>query len=169
VKESIEKVVQTFGGIDILLNNASAINLVGTIEQSMKKYDLMHQINTRGTFMVSKYCLPHLLKAANPHILNLSPPLNMKERWFSDHLAYTMAKYGMSMCVLGMAEEFRGKVAVNALWPRTAIATAAVMNILGGDESMKKSRNTDIMADSAYLILTSDRSNTGNFYIVSLR
>jgi citronellol/citronellal dehydrogenase len=169
VKESIEKVVQTFGGIDILLNNASAINLVGTIEQSMKKYDLMHQINTRGTFMVSKYCLPHLLKAANPHILNLSPPLNMKERWFSDHLAYTMAKYGMSMCVLGMAEEFRGKVAVNALWPRTAIATAAVMNILGGDESMKKSRNTDIMADSAYLILTSDHSNTGNFYIVSLR
>lgn len=133
VKESIDKVVKAFGGIDILLNNASAINLEGTLDQSMKKYDLMHQINTRGTFVVSKYCLPHLLKASNPHILNLSPPLNMSERWFSDHLAYTMAKYGMSMCVLGMAEEFRGKVAVNALWPKTGIATAAVMNHLGGD------------------------------------
>lgn len=138
----------------------------GTIEQSMKKYDLMHQINIRGTFMVSKYCLPHLLKSSNPHILNLSPPLNMKAHWFSNHLAYTMAKYGMSMCVLGMAEEFKGKVAVNALWPRTGIATAAVNNILGGDEAMKKSRNTDIMADSAYIILTSDKSNTGNFFIV---
>jgi citronellol/citronellal dehydrogenase len=132
----------------------------------MKKYDLMHQINIRGTFMVSKYCLPHLLKSSNAHILNLSPPLSLKPHWFSNHLAYTMAKYGMSMCVLGMAEEFRGKVAVNALWPKTGIATAAVMNILGGDESMRKSRNTDIMADSAYLILTSDRSNSGNFYIV---
>jgi citronellol/citronellal dehydrogenase len=106
---------------------------VGTIEQSMKKYDLMHQINIRGTFMVSKYCLPHLLKSSNPHILNLSPPLNMKAHWFNNHVAYTMAKYGMSMCVLGMAEEFKGQVAVNALWPRTAIATAAVKNILGGD------------------------------------
>lgn len=140
--------------------------MVGTIEQSMKKYDLMHQINIRGTFMVSKYCLPHLLKSSNPHILNLSPPLNMKAHWFNNHLAYTMAKYGMSMCVLGMAEEFKGQVAVNALWPRTAIATAAVKNILGGDESMKKSRNTDIMADSAYVILTSNKSNSANFYIV---
>lgn len=134
VKESIDKVVQTFGGIDILINNASAINLIGTIDQSMKKYDLMHQINTRGTFLVSKYALPHLLKAKNPHILNLSPPLNMQPKWFGSHLAYTMAKYGMSMCVLGMAEEFKGDgVAVNALWPRTAVATAAVKNLLGGD------------------------------------
>lgn len=166
VKESIDKVVQTFGGIDILINNASAINLSGTIEQSMKKYDLMHQINIRGTFMVSKYCLPHLLKAPSPHILNLSPPLSLKPHWFGNQLAYTMAKYGMSMCVLGMAEEFKGKVAVNALWPRTGIATAAVMNILGGDEAMRRSRNTDIISDAAYLILTSPVTNTGNFIIV---
>ena len=134
MKECIEKVVSTFGGIDILINNASAINLVDTIEQSMKKYDLMHQINTRGTFLVSKYCLPHLLKSKNPHILNLSPPLSMNPKWFGKHLAYTMAKYGMSMCVLGMAEEFKEKgVAVNALWPRTLIATAAVRNLMGGN------------------------------------
>ena len=168
VKECIQKVVDTFGGIDILINNASAINLINTIDQSMKKYDLMHQINIRGTFMVSKYCLPHLLKAKNPHVLNISPPLNMKPEWFANHVAYTMAKYGMSMCVLGMAEEFKDQgVAVNALWPRTAIATAAVQNLLGGDESVSKSRNVDIMSDSAYVILTSDsRKNTGNFYIV---
>lgn len=160
--------METFGGIDILINNASAINLVGTIEQSMKKYDLMHQINTRGTFLVSQYCLPHLLKAKNPQILNLSPPLNMNPKWFSNHLAYTMAKYGMSMCVLGMAEEFKENgVAVNALWPRTTIATAAVQNLLGGDQATKKSRSVEIMSDSAYLILTSNsRENTGNFYIV---
>lgn len=168
VKESIEKVVQTFGGIDILINNASAINLSGTIEQSMKKYDLMHQINIRGTFMVSKYCLPHLLKAPCPHILNLSPPIQVKQHWFGAHLAYTMAKYGMSLCVLGMANEFEGKVAVNALWPKTGIATAAVANILGGDEGMRRSRNTDIMSDAAYIILTSPVTNTGNFYIVNL-
>lgn len=159
--------METFGGIDILVNNASAINLVGTVDQSMKKYDLMHQINIRGTFMVSKYCLPHLLKSKNPHILNLSPPLSMDPKWFAPHLAYTMAKYGMSMCVLGMAEEFKDQVAVNALWPRTAIATAAVKNLLGGDESIRRSRNTDIMSDSAYIILTSDfRKHTGNFYLV---
>jgi citronellol/citronellal dehydrogenase len=167
VKECIAKVVETFGGIDILVNNASAINLVGTIDQSMKKYDLMHQINIRGTFMVSKYCLPHLLKSKNPHILNLSPPLSMDPKWFAPHLAYTMAKYGMSMCVLGMAQEFKDQVAVNALWPRTAIATAAVKNLLGGDESIRRSRNTDIMSDSAYIIFTSDfRKHTGNFYLV---
>lgn len=160
--------MQTFGGIDILINNASAINLSSTLEQSMKKYDLMHQINIRGTFMVSKYCLPHLLKSASPHILNLSPPLQVKPHWFSSHLAYTMAKYGMSLCVLGMANEFEGKVAVNALWPKTAIATAAVSNILGGDQVMRKSRNTDIMSDAAYLILTSPVTNTGNFYVVLL-
>lgn len=123
----------------------------------MKKYDLMHQINTRGTFVVSKYCLPHLLKSKNPHILNISPPLNMAPKWFGNHLAYTMAKYGMSMCVLGIAEEFKGNgVAVNALWPRTSIATAAVQNLLGGDYAIKKSRGVDIMSDSAYLILTSN-------------
>lgn len=120
--------------------------------------------------MVSKYCLPHLLKSKNGHILNISPPLNMSPKWFGNHVAYTMAKYGMSMCVLGMAEEFADQgVAVNALWPRTAIATAAVKNLLGGDQAMKKSRNSDIMADSAYIIFTSDsknKKNTGNFYIV---
>lgn len=134
----------------------------------MKKYDLMHQINIRGTFLLSKLCLPHLKKSKNPHILNLSPPLNMESKWFAPHVAYTMAKYGMSMCVLGMAEEFSSDgIAVNALWPRTAIATAAVQNLLGGDESIKRSRNDDIMGDSAYIILTSDsKKNTGNFYIV---
>ena len=134
----------------------------------MKKYDLMHQINIRGTYMVSQVCLPHLLKAKNPHILNLSPPLNMEARWFSNHCAYTMAKYGMSMCVLGMAEEFRDQgVAVNGLWPRTSIATAAVKNLLGGDESIKRSRTDDIMGDAAYLILKSDsKKTTGNFFIV---
>ena len=128
----------------------------------------MHQINIRGTYMVSQVCLPHLLKAKNPHILNLSPPLNMEARWFSNHCAYTMAKYGMSMCVLGMAEEFRDQgVAVNGLWPRTSIATAAVKNLLGGDESIKRSRTDDIMGDAAYLILKSDsKKTTGNFFIV---
>ena len=170
VKECVEKVVARFGGIDILINNASAISLVGTIDQSMKKYDLMHQINIRGTFMTSKYCLPHLLKAKNPHILNLSPPLNMSPTWFSNHCAYTMAKYGMSMCVLGMAEEFKEQgVAVNALWPKTSISTAAVQNLLGGDESIKMSRSCDIMSDSAYIIFTSNsKQNTGNFYVVRI-
>lgn len=161
--------MQTFGGIDILVNNASAISLTPTLDTSMKKYDLMHQINIRGTFMVSKICLPYLVKSKNPHILNLSPPLNMKPHWFSGHVAYSMAKYGMSMCVLGMAEEFKDQgVAVNALWPRTAIATAAVKNLLGGDESIKKSRTDAIMGDAAYIILSSDsRKNTGNYYIVN--
>lgn len=160
--------MEAFGGIDILVNNASAISLTPTLETSMKKYDLMHQINIRGTFLVSKVCLPYLLKSKNPHILNLSPPLNMKPHWFSGHVAYSMAKYGMSMCVLGMAEEFKDQgVAVNALWPRTAIATAAVKNLLGGDDSIKKSRTDAIMGDAAYIILSSDsRKNTGNYYIV---
>jgi len=166
-EECIRKVVETFGGIDILINNASAINLTGTLETSMKKYDLMHQINIRGTFLMSKLCLPYLIKAKNPHILNLSPPLNLDPKWFGPHVGYTMAKYGMSMCVLGMAEEFRQEgVAVNALWPRTAIATAAVKNLLGGDESVRTSRTDKIMADSAYIILTADsRKTTGNFFI----
>jgi citronellol/citronellal dehydrogenase len=167
VKEAIEKVVATFGGIDILVNNASAINLVGTLEIDMKRYDLMHHINTRGTFMVSKYCIPHLLKAKNPHILNLSPPLTMTPRWFANHCAYTMAKYGMSMCVLGMSEEFREQgIAVNGLWPKTAIATAAVKNVLGGENMMKKSRTEEILSDTAYIILTNcSRKLTGNLFI----
>ena len=138
--ECISKVVEKFGGIDILVNNASAISLTGTEETSMKKYDLMHQINIRGTFLVSKVCVPFLKKSKNPHILNLSPPLTMESKWFGPHVAYTMAKYGMSMCVLGMAEEFKESgIAVNALWPRTAIATAAVQNLLGGDNSIRQS------------------------------
>ena len=168
VQECIDKVVEKFGGIDILVNNASAISLTGTLETSMKKFDLMHQINLRGTYLVSKICVPHLKKAKNPHILNLSPPLTMQPHWFGPHVAYTMAKYGMSMCVFGMAEEFKEDgIAVNALWPRTAISTAAVKNLLGGDESIRKSRTDQIMGDAAYLILKSDsKENTGNFYIV---
>jgi citronellol/citronellal dehydrogenase len=132
VAAAVEQAVATFGGIDILINNASAISLTGTESTDMKKFDLMHQINTRGTFMTSRLCLPHLKKAANPHVLNLAPPLNMSPMWFGRHVAYTMAKYGMSLCVLGMAEEYRGKVAFNALWPKTVINTAAVRNQLGG-------------------------------------
>ena len=142
VVSAVDKTVETFGGIDIVINNASAIFLAGTLETPMKRFDLMHGVNTRGTYLVSQTCLPKLMEAENPHILNLSPPLNMEPHWFRDHVAYSMAKYGMSMCVLGMAAEFRGKVAVNALWPRTAIATAAVQNLLGGEEAMKRCRKT---------------------------
>jgi citronellol/citronellal dehydrogenase len=167
VQAAIEKAVQTFGGIDILVNNASAIHLTGTIDTPMKRYDLMHGINTRGTFVTSKHCLPHLLKADNPHILNISPPLNMEARWFAPHVAYTMAKFGMSLCVLGMAAEFKDQgVACNALWPRTTIATAAVRNLLGGEELIRHSRKPDIMADAAHAILTRpSRECTGNFFI----
>ncbi len=167
VRHAVERGVEKFGGLDILVNNASAISLTGTLQTPMKRYDLMHQINTRGTFLCSQVCLPHLLKAPNPHILNLSPPLNMNPRWFGPHVAYTMAKYGMSMCVLGMAEEFRDEgVAVNALWPRTVIATAAVQNLLGGDETVRHSRTPEIVADAAHLILTRpSREATGNFYL----
>ncbi len=167
VQDAINKTVETFGGIDILINNASAISLTNTEHTSMKRFDLMHQINTRGTFLVSKLCIPHLKKSDNPHILNLSPPLNMDAKWFGNHVAYTMAKYGMSMCVLGMAEELRSAgIGVNALWPRTAIATAAVKNLLGGDEMMKRSRTVAIMADSAHAILTRpSKECTGNFFI----
>jgi citronellol/citronellal dehydrogenase len=169
VQEAVDQAVKTFGGIDILVNNASAISLTGTLETPMKRYDLMHGINTRGTFLTSKLCLPHLLKAQNPHILNISPPLNMEARWFAGHVAYTMAKYGMSMCVLGMAEEFKEQgVAVNALWPETCIATAAVRNLLGGEEMIRRSRKPEIMADAAHVILTSNsRECTGNFFIDS--
>ena len=167
VRDAINKAVEHFGGIDICINNASAIQLTNTLDTSMKRYDLMHQINGRGTYMVSKYCLPHLLKSDNPHILNLAPPLDMDPKWFGGHVGYTMAKYTMSMCVLGMAAEFKEQgVAVNALWPRTAIATAAVQNHLGGDEIMRLSRNVDIMADAAYIILTKDsKTFSGNFCI----
>ncbi|MDZ4852462.1 MAG: NAD(P)-dependent oxidoreductase [Pirellulaceae bacterium] len=167
VQTAIDQAVATFGGIDILVNNASAIDLAGTLDVTMKRYDLMHSINTRGTFLVSKLCLPHLLKSQNPHILNISPPLDMSPNWFSSHVAYTMAKFGMSMCVLGMAEEFRPSgVAVNALWPRTTIATAAIQNLLGGEQLMRRSRKPEIMADAAYAILTrNSRECSGNFFI----
>ncbi len=156
-----------FGGIDILVNNASAIFLSPTAETPMKRWDLMHQVNARGTFACSQACLPFLLKAENPHILNLSPPLSMKAKWFAPHVAYTIAKYGMSLCVLGMAEELKEKgIAVNALWPRTVIATAAVQNLLGGDETVAHSRKPEIMADAARAILLRDsKSCTGNFFI----
>ena len=167
VQAAVDKAVETFGGIDILINNASAIDLSGTMDVSMKRYDLMHNINTRGTFLVSKLCLPYLLRADNPHILNIAPPLDMAPVWFSRHVAYTMAKFGMSMCVLGMAEEFRQQgVAVNALWPRTTIATAAIKNLLGGEQAMRCSRKPEIMADAAHAILIrNSRECTGNFFV----
>ncbi|HVV86762.1 MAG TPA: NAD(P)-dependent oxidoreductase [Kofleriaceae bacterium] len=167
VAAAVAKTVETFGGLDILVNNASAIHLTGTLSTPMKRYDLMHSINTRGTFVCSAACVPHLKKAANPHVLNISPPLDMKARWFAPHVAYTMAKFGMSMCVLGMAEEFRKDgVAFNALWPRTVIATAAVKNLLGGDSVIKGSRSPEIMADAAYAIFARpSRECTGNFFI----
>ena len=152
---AIEKTVAEFGGIDICVNNASAISLTNSQMTEMKRFDLMMGINTRGTFMVSKYCIPHLLKADNPHILMLSPPLDMKTKWFEHSTAYTMAKYGMSMCVLGLSGELKSAgIAVNALWPRTTIATAAVGNLLGGDAMMRASRTPEIMADAAYAIFT---------------
>ena len=165
VREAVNLGVDKFGGIDICINNASAIQLTGTLLTDMKRFDLMHQINTRGTYLVSKVCLPHLQKSDNPHILNLSPPLDMDPKWFGPHVAYTMAKFGMSMCVLGMAEEFKDDgVAVNALWPRTAIATAAIKNALGGDAIMNISRSPEIMGDAANVILTKNsREFTGNF------
>ena len=164
VQAAVKQAVDKFGGIDILVNNASAISLTGTLSTPMKRYDLMHQINTRGTYASSQACLPHLLKAENPHILNLSPPLNMEPRWFGPHVAYTMAKYGMSMCTLGHAGEFkRYGIGVNSLWPRTAIATAAMQMIPGVDVAL--CRKPEIMADAAYLVLTGPSSASGNFYI----
>ncbi len=166
VAAAVEKAVATFGGIDILVNNASAIQLTGTLETEMKRFDLMHRINARGTFLCSKLCLPHLLKAANPHVLTLSPPLNIEERWFAPHVAYSMAKFGMSLCMLGMAGEFRGRVAFNSLWPKTTIATAAVANLLGGEELVRKSRKPEILGDAAHWILTRPaRETSGNFFI----
>jgi len=167
IERAVKLGVEKFGGIDIVVNNASAINLTGTIKMNPKTYDLMQQVNTRGTYMTSKAALPYLLKSSNPHILNLSPPLNMNPKWFKGNTAYTMAKYGMSMCVLGMSEEFKEEgVAVNALWPRTSIATAAVNNLLGGTFMMERSRSPEIMADAAHAILTRDsRKTTGQFFI----
>ena len=167
VAEAVKQAVATFGGIDILVNNASAISLTGTVDTEMKRYDLMHGINTRGTFLCSKVCIPYLAKAENPHILNISPPLDMKAKWFAPHVAYTMAKFGMSMCVLGMAEELKPqRIAVNALWPKTVINTAAVQNLLGGDATVRGSRKPDIMSDAAYAIFTRKSSDfTGQFCI----
>ncbi|MBV9112842.1 MAG: NAD(P)-dependent oxidoreductase [Hyphomicrobiales bacterium] len=167
VKTAIESAVSRFGGIDILVNNASAISLTPIEATEMKRFDLMHQINARGTFMVSKYAIPHLAKAANPHILMLSPPLDMKEKWFAPHTAYSMAKFGMSLVVLGLAGELRTKgIAVNALWPRTTIATAAVRNLLGGDALMRASRTPEILADAAWRIFAKPALDfSGNFLI----
>ncbi|HYO60166.1 NAD(P)-dependent oxidoreductase [Archangium sp.] len=166
IHAAVKQTVERFGGIDILVNNASAISLTGTLETPMRKFDLMFGVNVRGTYATTQACLPELLKAENPHVLTLSPPLNMKAKWFQNHVAYTMAKYGMSMCVLGMAEEFREQgVAFNALWPRTVIATAAI-NMIGGEEMMQASRTPEIMSDAAHAILTRDsRACTGNFFI----
>ena len=167
VIDAVEQAISHFGGIDICVNNASAISLTSTPDTDMKRYDLMHQINGRGTYLVSKYCIPHLKQSNRAHILNLAPPLDMRPKWFGPHLAYTMAKFTMSMCVLGMSEELRSDgIAVNGLWPRTAIATAAVQNHLGGDEIMRLSRTPEIMADAAYEILIKDSKEfTGNFCI----
>jgi citronellol/citronellal dehydrogenase len=167
VYDAVEQTVNRFGGIDICVNNASAISLTGTLQTDMKRYDLMNQINARGTYLTSKACIPHLKNAANPHVLMLSPPLDMSPRWFEGHVAYTMAKFGMSMCVLGMAAEFKADgIAFNALWPRTGIATAAIRFALAGDEGMKQCRTVEIMADAAHAIFEKNsREFTGNFLI----
>ena len=167
ITAAVEEIVKTFGGIDILVNNASAISLTPTEQTEAKRFDLMHGINVRGTFLVSKACIPHLKKSTNAHILNLSPPLNMNAKWFGAHLAYTMSKYGMSMVVLGLAEELKPfKIAANALWPQTTIATAAVQNLLGGDFLIQRSRKPQIVAEAAFAILKRSSADcTGNFFI----
>ncbi len=166
VRDAAAETAAHFGGIDILVNNASAISLTGTLETPMKRFDLMHTINARGTYACSQACLPHLLKAPNPHILTLASPLNLRPRWFKNHVAYSMAKYGMSLCVLGMAEEFRAHgIAVNALWPRTVIATAAI-RLLEGTVDESECRTPEIMADAAHAVLCRDaKACTGNFFI----
>ena len=165
VLAAVDAAVRQFGGIDICVNNASAISLTGTEATEMKRFDLMHQVNARGTFLVSKACIPHLKRAANPHVLMLSPPLDMKAKWFASHTAYTMAKYGMSLCVLGMAEEFKGQIAFNALWPRTTIATAAIRNVVGGEDGMANCRTPEIVADAAWHVFQQPESFSGNFLI----
>jgi len=167
VDKAVEETVKKFGGIDIVINNASAISLTPTIYTEMKRFDLMFDVNVRGTFLVSKTCIPHLLKSENPHILNLSPPLDMDKKWFKQTLAYSMSKFGMSQCVLGMAEEFKKEgIAVNALWPHSVIATAAISNIVAGEEAFPHCRKPGILADAAHLILSKKSSDyTGNFCI----
>ena len=167
VNKAVEETVKKFGGIDIVINNASAISLTPTIYTEMKRFDLMFDVNVRGTFLVSKTCIPHLLKSKNPHILNLSPPLDMDKKWFKQTLAYSMSKFGMSQCVLGMAEEFKKEgIAVNALWPHSVIATAAISNVVAGEEAFPHCRKPEILADAAYLILSKKASEyTGNFCI----
>ncbi len=167
VHDAVDKTAAHFGGIDICINNASAISLTPVAATDMKRFDLMHQINARGTFLVSKYCLPHLKQAANPHILALSPPLDFSEKWFAPHTAYSIAKYGMSLVMLGLAGELREDgIAANALWPRTGIATAAIRFALGGDDAMRACRTPEILADAAHLILTKpSREFTGRFCI----
>lgn len=165
IQACVEHAVQHFGGIDILVNNASAISLTPTLQTPMKKFDLMMMVNVRATFAASQACIPHLKKADNPHILTLSPPLSMQAKWFKNHLAYTMSKYGMSMCTLGLAEEFKNDgIAVNSLWPKTTVATAAVA--VNFPQALKASRKPEIMSDAAYAILTKDSKEvTGNFFI----
>jgi citronellol/citronellal dehydrogenase len=171
IHAAVKKTVEAFGGIDILVNNASAISLTGTLETASKRFDLMHQINTRGTFLCSQACIPFLKKSTNPHILNISPPLNLAEKWFKDHLAYTLSKYGMSMCVLGMAAEFeKDGIAVNALWPKTLIATSAMLALLDDpvkiENVIRQSRKPAIMADAAYVILSRpSKLASGHFFI----
>lgn len=167
IEAAVAKTVKTFGGIDILINNASAINLAPTEQTEPKRFDLMMDIEIRGTFFMCRTCIPHLKKSTNPHILNLSPPINLNPKWLAQHLAYTIAKYGMSMIILGLAEELKQyKIAANALWPKTTIATAAVQNLLGGDLLMQMSRTPQIVADAAYHILKSASTEcTGNFFI----
>ena len=167
VEAAIKKTVETFGGIDILVNNASALSMTPTLNTPMKRFDLMHQINYRGTFLVSQKAIPHLKKADNPHVLTLSPPINLNPNWFARHVAYTISKYNMSLCVLGMAEEFKSVgIAFNALWPKTTIGTAAVKNNPGGEHVVNASRTPEIMADAAYRILTKDsRTITANFFV----
>ncbi|MFW6067167.1 MAG: SDR family oxidoreductase [Myxococcota bacterium] len=167
VESAMAQAAEKFGGIDILVNNASAISLTGTLETPLKRFDLMHQINTRGTFLCGQKAIPHLKKSQNPHILNISPPLSVQAKWFAPHVAYTMAKFGMSFCALAWAEEFKSAgIAANCLWPRTGIATAAVRNLLGGDDMINKCRKPEIMADAARAILVKpSREYTGNFAI----
>lgn len=165
VSEAVAATVAEFGGIDICVNNASAISLTGTLETEMKRFDLMNQINGRGTFLVSRLCIPHLLEADNPHVLALSPPLDMQTKWFQSHTAYSMAKYAMSMCMLGMAGEFLGRIAFNALWPRTAIATAAIRLAAGSNDAIRNCRKPEIVADAAHAVFEKPKSFTGNFLI----
>ena len=165
VASAVAATVKAFGGLDICVNNASAISLTGTLETEMKRFDLMNQINARGTFLVSKLCAPHLLKAQNPHVLMLSPPLDLEPKWFAGHTAYSMAKYNMSLCVLGMAAEFRDRIAFNALWPRTGIATAAIRLASGSEDAARHCRTPEILADAAHRIFLKPLSFSGHFLI----